>query len=226
MARRGRGEGLGAAVRVEDAAGHLTDVLGQAGVTDPLTCLVQQLAPDLRWRASTPTPASERDTGKGAECSAGKKSRSSDRHGAEARRRRRSVSGARTPAMRAGRLRRSSPPAGGRTTRGAHARVEPQTNAGIFGWKRLEQLEAAVAWRRDPDNSALANVWHLETLADLADALRKLLSQREIDEKLIALLWEHVPGDDRVEIAQILEAPGSRHPGGAARLAWIVDPKR
>jgi hypothetical protein len=88
--------------------------------------------------------------------------------------------------------------------------VEPQTNAGIFGWKRLEQLEAAVAWRRDAENAALAT----------------LLLEREIDEKLIALLWEQVPGDNRIEIANALESPGSRHPGGAARLAWVVDPKR
>lgn len=95
-----------------------------------------------------------------------------------------------------------------------------------FSWKRLEKLDAAISWRRDVENASLANVWHLETVAELATALKLLLEQRELDEQLIALLWEHVPGDDRLEIAKVIEAPGSRYPSGASRLAFVVDPSR
>ena len=93
-----------------------------------------------------------------------------------------------------------------------------------FTWKRLEKLEAAISWRRDEENSAVANIWHLETVAELAEALRAMIDQRELDERLIALLWEHVPGDDRVDVAKVIEAPGSIYPDGGARLSAIVNP--
>lgn len=93
-----------------------------------------------------------------------------------------------------------------------------------FTWKRLEKLEAAISWRRDEENSAVANIWHLETVAELAEALRAMIEQRELDERLITLLWAHVPGDDRVDVATSIEAPGSIYPNGGARLSQIVSP--
>ena len=95
-----------------------------------------------------------------------------------------------------------------------------------FTWKRLEKLDAAISWRRDLENAPLANVWHLETVAELADALKALLEQRDLDEQLLALLWDHVPGDDRLEIADLIEAPGSIFPNGAQRLSYVVNPAR
>lgn len=100
--------------------------------------------------------------------------------------------------------------------------VEPPA----FTWKRLEKLDAAISWRRDVENAPLANVWHLETVAELATALKALLEQRDLDEQLIALLWDHVPGDDRLEIADVIEAPGSTYPDGAKRLSYVVNPAR
>jgi hypothetical protein len=100
--------------------------------------------------------------------------------------------------------------------------VEPP----VYTWKRLEKLDAAISWRRDAENAPLANVWHLETVAELATALKALLEQRDLDEQLISLLWDHVPGDDRLEIAAVIEAPGSTYPHGAERLGYVVDPAR
>lgn len=94
----------------------------------------------------------------------------------------------------------------------------------IFTWERLEKLEAAISWRRDEENAAVANIWHLETVAELADALRAMIEQRELDERLITLLWEHVPGDDRVDVEKAIEAPGSIYPNGGERLGEIVNP--
>src|ERR1019366_1214055 len=92
------------------------------------------------------------------------------------------------------------------------AQVADAIGPAPFTWKRLEKLEAAISWRRDEENSAVANIWHLETVAELAEALRAMIDQRELDERLIALLWEHVPGDDRVDVAKVIEAPGSIYP--------------
>ena len=93
-----------------------------------------------------------------------------------------------------------------------------------FTWQRLEKLEAAISWRRDEENLAVANVWHLETVAELADAIRAMIEERELDERLIALLWEHVPGDARVDVTETIEAPGSVYPGGSERLSAIINP--
>lgn len=98
------------------------------------------------------------------------------------------------------------------------------TEPAPFTWKRLEKLEEAISWRRDEENSAVANVWHLETVVELASALRTMIEQQELDERLIALLWDHVPGDDRVDVAKVIEAPGSIYPNGGARLSAIVTP--
>ena len=97
-------------------------------------------------------------------------------------------------------------------------------DSSIFTWKRLEKLEAAISWRRDEENAAVANIWHLETVAELAEALRAMIEQRELDERLISLLWEHVPGDDRIDVEKAIEAPGSIYPNGGARLSGIVSP--
>jgi hypothetical protein len=104
--------------------------------------------------------------------------------------------------------------------------MENEVEPPAFTWKRLEKLDAAISWRRDVENAPLANVWHLETVAELATALKVMLEQRDLDEQLIALLWDHVPGDDRLEVAKVIEAPGSKYPNGAARLAFVVDPQR
>lgn len=100
--------------------------------------------------------------------------------------------------------------------------AEEQQRTKKYDWDDLEKLDTAIAWRRDLENASLAHVWHLDTLADLAASLRYLLLQREIDERLISLLWNHVPGDDRVDVAAILEAPGNRFPGGSERLGGIA----
>ncbi len=91
-----------------------------------------------------------------------------------------------------------------------------------FDWTQLEKLEAAVAWRRETENAALANVWHLETVADLASELRRLLELDETDTRLIGLLWLHLSDDQRGAILEKLQAPASRYPNGAMRLSDIV----
>lgn len=93
----------------------------------------------------------------------------------------------------------------------------------VFTWQRLEKLEAAISWRRDEENAAVANIWHLETVAELAEALRAMIEQRELDERLISLLWDHVPGDDRIDVEKAIEAPGSIYSHGGGRLAQIVN---
>lgn len=94
----------------------------------------------------------------------------------------------------------------------------------VFTWKRLEKLEAAISWRRDEENAAVANIWHLETVAELAEALRAMIEQRELDERIITLLWNHVPGDDRVDVEKAIEAPGSIYSHAGDRLASLVNP--
>lgn len=86
----------------------------------------------------------------------------------------------------------------------------------------LEKLEAAVAWRRETENAAIANVWHLETVAALTARLRQLIELSEADERLIVLLWQHIPGDDRDDVIAQLRAPGSRYVQGDQRLATII----
>lgn len=93
--------------------------------------------------------------------------------------------------------------------------------AGQFGWKQLEKLEASIAWRRELDNAPLAHVWHLETLADLAKAFRRLLEKSELDERLLAELWRRVPEAEREELAREIEARGGRFSGTVDRLTDI-----
>ena len=80
--------------------------------------------------------------------------------------------------------------------------------AAPFNWTKLEKLEASIAWRRELENAPLAHVWHLETVADLAAELRRLMLQAETDQQLISVLWRRVPGDERSRRARRPARPG------------------
>ena len=72
-----------------------------------------------------------------------------------------------------------------------------------------------------PDTSKQA-----KAIVPVSASLKVMLEQRDLDEQLLSLLWDHVPGDDRLEVAKVIEAPGSRYPNGANRLTFVVDPSR
>jgi hypothetical protein len=91
-----------------------------------------------------------------------------------------------------------------------------------FNWTKLEKLEAAISWRRELENEPLAHVWHLETVADLAAELRRLMQLSEVDQQLISVLWRRVPGDERSDVINDLRAPGTRYPEAAERLDDVL----
>jgi hypothetical protein len=92
-----------------------------------------------------------------------------------------------------------------------------------FNWTKLEKLEASIAWRRELENEPLAHVWHLETVADLAAELRRLMLLAETDEQLISVLWRRVPGDERSDVLNDLRVPGTRFPDAADRLHEVLN---
>ncbi len=95
--------------------------------------------------------------------------------------------------------------------------------AAPFDWTKLEKLEASIAWRRELENASLSHVWHLETVADLAAELRRLMLQAETYQQLISVLWRRVPGDERADVLADLRHPGgTRFPDAAEKLDEIV----
>jgi len=95
--------------------------------------------------------------------------------------------------------------------------------AAPFNWSKLEKLEASISWRRELENVPLAHVWHLETVADLAAELRRLMELNETDQQLIAVLWRRVPGDERSDVLADLRVPGTRFPDAADRLDEVLN---
>jgi hypothetical protein len=92
-----------------------------------------------------------------------------------------------------------------------------------FNWAKLEKLEASISWRRELENEPLAHVWHLETVADLAAELRRLMQLSEVDQRLISVLWRRVPGDERSDVIADLRVPGTRFPEAKDRLDEVLN---